>query len=133
MRSGEIPPALREMAETMGVPLYRRYTEAQAAEIIGVSVPTLKRQRAAGKLSYLRLSERRIAFFGFQILNYLMEAIENEPCPDTKQTKSSKSVNTGSPSKNAPTPGAAPGTTKPLDRRAVLASAQRTFSKPKKP
>ncbi len=78
----------------MDVPLYRRYTEANASGILGVSPATLKRIRTKGAIAYIRVSDRHVSFFGFQLLEYLLENIE---CPATAN-ENTKSETTGSPS-----------------------------------
>ena len=70
-----LPPAVQTMtpteagicqsiADTQGFELYRHYTETQAAEFIGVHPATLKKLRLKGGVSFLRLGQRRVAYFG---------------------------------------------------------------------
>ncbi|MEL6980602.1 MAG: helix-turn-helix domain-containing protein [Pseudomonadota bacterium] len=128
---------LRAIAEEMGVVYYARYSENEAADLLGVSVPTLRRLRSDGRLAYIKISDRKIAFFGYQLVHYLLSAVENDPCldpapetpPDPETANASKSATTGSPGKPDPKSGAEPGTTPTLDRRSALASARRTFEK----
>lgn len=47
------------------------YSKPQAAEFIGVSISTLDRLMAAGKIEFYRVSLRRIAFSREQLENYL--------------------------------------------------------------
>lgn len=122
---------LKEMALDMSVPLYRRYSEKDAAQLLDVSVPTLKRLRANGKIAYLRVSQRKIAFFGYQILEHLLNSVEMATCPNTAR-ESSNSATTGSQSKPEAMRGAGRGLTQKLDKQDALASAQRILGKPKK-
>ena len=122
---------LHEMAREMGVPLYRRYNEAQAAFELGVSQSTLKRLRTDGAISYLRISDRKIAYFGYQLLEYLMESVT---CPDMKTEHAipnvpSKSETTGSRNAHTAAHGTELGLIQHPDRRGELASARRILKK----
>lgn len=121
----------REMAAELRIPLYRRYADADAAGILGVSLPTLKRMRHEGKIAYIRVSERKISFFGFQLLDYLLDSVTQPSCPSTKN-ENTKSETTGCPSARTAAHGTGCGSTPILDRHAALALAQRTFRKPSK-
>lgn len=120
---------LVEMAREMEIPLYRRYSESQAAQLLDISPATLKRIRTGGKIPYIRVSERKLAYFGFQLLEYLLENVSS---PSTR-TEPSKSATTGSPDEEIAAPGVEPGSTKQLDKQSALASARRILKKPKKP
>lgn len=119
---------LKEMALEMGVPLYSRYSETESSEIIGVSPATLKRIRQSGSIAYIRVSERKIAFFGFQLLEYLLE---NMQCHNT-QKGTSKSEITGSPKEETAPHGVERGSTTTLGKQDAVASAQRILKKPNK-
>ena len=66
---------LREMAQDMGVALYRRYNAAEAADLIGVPAAELERLRTEGRIAYLQISATHIGFFGCQLLTVLRECI----------------------------------------------------------
>ncbi len=66
---------LREMAGDMNVALYRRYSEAAAAKLLGVSVEHLAGLRQQGQIGYLDLSGNQVSFFGCQLLRYLLDCI----------------------------------------------------------
>lgn len=69
------------IAKEMGITLYRRFTESEASDILGISTQTLRRIKSAGKISYLRVSERHVRFFGFQLCEYLLSNIKEKSCP----------------------------------------------------
>jgi len=123
---------LEEIAKEMDIKLYRRFTESEASDILGLSIQTLRRIRSAGKISYLRVSERHVRFFGFQLCEYLLSNIEEKTCPDTKLTSGHiRSENTGSLNSPVAQHGAGHGSTEPLDKLSALRCAQQTFKKQK--
>ncbi|MEE9330134.1 MAG: hypothetical protein V3V30_08355 [Parvularculaceae bacterium] len=120
------------MAKEAEIPLYRRFTEAQSASIIGISLPTLRRIRARGEIAYLKVSERRIQFLGLQLCSYLVDQIQEVSCPKHHQSVSSNSENTGLANGKNPAPTTNTGTMEKLDKRDAFLSAQRTLMKPRK-
>ena len=64
------------IAETYGFELFRHYSEKQAAFFLSVHPITLKKLRHAGKIAFIRKGNRSIAYFGFQVANYLVRNIE---------------------------------------------------------
>ena len=81
---------LRELAAEMGMVLYRRYTEAEAAEFIGIHPQTLKQKRLAGEIAFVKIGSRTIQYFGYQITEFLLGSIEWHN-PRTLSTDSAKS------------------------------------------
>jgi len=96
---------LEAVASDNELTLYRRYSEAETAQVLRVSLPTIRRMRSRGEIAFLRVSERQIQYFGFQIAEYLIERIENKLCQDT-QKENSSSENTISENKPDPRLGA---------------------------
>jgi len=120
-----------------GITLYTRYNETEAARFLQMSPMTLKRRRREGRISCVKTGDRKIAFFGFQLVEYLLDSIEDknveiETWASTVKETDSKSATTGSPSSPAVRRGAEHGMTPKLSRQDVLASAQRILKKPSK-
>ncbi len=120
-----------------GITLYQRYSEVEAAKFLEMSVPTLKRRRSAGEISYLKLGKRMISYWGFQLVEYLLDSIEDkqetEQWQNTdKTTSDTKSVTIGLASRPEVKHGAGHGTTNNLTRQDALASARRILQKPSK-
>lgn len=66
---------LRDVARDMEVALYRRYTETEAAKILGISEKELAQLRNEGRIAYLQLGDKAVGFFGCQVLTYLLECV----------------------------------------------------------
>ena len=60
---------LRKSAMTDNLP--RLLTEDEAAAYLGINSRTLARLRLAGKIEYVRISERRFRYLESQLLTYL--------------------------------------------------------------
>ena len=120
------------VADAHGISLYDHYSERDAAKVLGLSLVALRRLRTGQRISMLRLSPRKIAFFGYQLVEFLLSSVESIECPDTIKNETSNSEITGFPSSPAATPGVAPGSTRKPDRLSVYHSALRTLQKPDK-
>jgi excisionase family DNA binding protein len=64
-----------EMAAELGVPLYRRYAEPEAAALLDLTPDELQAIRQQGGIGYLQLTASKAGYFGFQLLDYLIAAI----------------------------------------------------------
>lgn len=64
-----------EMAAELGVPLYRRYAEPEAAALLDLTPDELQAIRHKGGIGYLQLTASKAGYFGFQLLDYLLAAI----------------------------------------------------------
>ncbi|MEX1252175.1 MAG: hypothetical protein WEA77_13395 [Hyphomonas sp.] len=128
------PPVLSEfysaIAAAHGISLYGRYSEADAAATLQFSLVSLRRLRANGRIGFVRLSPRKIGFFGYQLVDFLLQAVEEKTCPVTQTAGNSSLENSIFPSGEVRTRGAVPGSIPRIDRQSVLASAQRIMTKP---
>jgi len=116
------------VASGNGFELYKHYSEAQAAEFLGMHHVTLKKRRLKGLIGFVKLGERSIGYFGYQIADYL---IANITCQ--KQSNANfKSVNSGSAVEKTVQSGTPVSTTRQPNAHAVSAYAQKTFQSPKK-
>ena len=124
-------PMIEAIAQEEDIPLYKRFTEAEAAGILQVSVHTLRRIRETGQIAYIRVSERHIRYFGLHLCEYILSKVERVICPDTTSSDS-KSATTGSQNNLAAPRGAGRGTTPKPSKQDALASARRILKKPNK-
>jgi excisionase family DNA binding protein len=103
--------------------LPKRFTVAAAAELLSVSVATVLREIAAGRLACYRLGPKgkKIQVGEHHLGEYL----------SCREAKRSESVNTSSASAATASIGAPAGSTHVLDKPSAVASAQATFGLPK--
>jgi hypothetical protein len=57
------------------VALYRRYDAVEAVKILNVSAVELETLRVRGEIAYLLIGEDHVAFFGCQLLTYLLHCV----------------------------------------------------------
>ena len=98
-----------------------RFTEAVAADKLGISKASLMRERIAGRVHPYRIGQRIIRYTD-AILSEYLESCRNVP---------EKSATTGSPNGQAPRNGVARGTTPTLGRHDAHHLAQTIFKRPK--
>jgi hypothetical protein len=61
-----------EVAKEKGFQLYAQYGERQAAFFVGVEESWMDRHRKAGDIPFVRLSERKVRYFGYQIADIII-------------------------------------------------------------
>lgn len=113
-------PMLEAIATEEDIALYKRFTEAEAADILDVSAPTLRRIRERGEIAYIRVSERRIRYFGLHLCEYILSKVERAICQETPSSES-ESKTSGAQAK--------PMTAQKLSGDDALAAAQRILGK----
>jgi hypothetical protein len=119
----------RQIAQDHGFALYNHYAEPDAAAFLRLHPVTLKKIRLAGSIGYISKGRRTIAYFGFQIADYLIDHLR--PCRATPDTNF-RSGNGGFPSGAEAPPGTPPATIPRPSARAVSALARTILSRPGK-
>lgn len=119
--------ALREaVAAEYGISLFKRYSEAEAANFLQIDHTTLKKMRRAGKVPYVALGERLIRYLGIDIVDLILFGDKWRDIKDA----SSKSDSIGFPNGKVAPLGTGHGR-KPVEPD-VFPLAQTIFQKPSK-
>jgi hypothetical protein len=63
---------MERIAKAHGFDLYQHYSEGEVAKLIKLHPSTLKRARATGAIGFIRKGTKSIAYFGFQLAEYLL-------------------------------------------------------------
>ena len=123
--SVEISQHHTAIAQAKGFQVYDTYSEPEAAQILGVSLSTLSRLRHNGSIGFIQKSVRRVGYFGFHLIDYLLA---QQSCPNTQPIKDSKLATTGSANvKMAQVLGSELGTIHNPHKLNAAASARRTL------
>src|SRR5207244_4522675 len=77
-----------------GIALFRQYGEEQAAHFLSKDLSTVKRWRAKKLIPHIRLGERGVRYFGFHIVDALIQG--TGPWDDEPPISPSSSGPTGS-------------------------------------
>lgn len=109
------------------VRLPRLMKEKIAAEQLGVSVDTIRRERKRGRIAYTMISGR-VRYTDEHLLQYIRRQ-ERGPCINETTIDQEKSADTGSAIAPIPRLGTGRGSTPLPDRRAAYLSAQATLSR----
>ncbi|RZG14374.1 AlpA family phage regulatory protein [Pseudoalteromonas sp. CO342X] len=74
-------PQICDMADSMGICLYQRFSQAEAAFFLHCTIEALTKLQKQHKIEYIQVDEEITEFFGFQLLEYLAQQIQpsNEP------------------------------------------------------
>ena len=116
-----------EIAEANGFELYKRYSEKVAASFLTIHPQTLKTKRLQGRISYVKIGNRNVGYFGFQIADFLIGSITWA----TPRNPLSRSATTGLAENRDETPGTDTGGTQTESAHAAHRLARATLKKPK--
>ena len=111
------------MADIVELP--QLFTEAEAADRLGLSIYTLARERKAGRIAYRKM-RRGVRYTAGDLTAYV-ESIRVPSCRDVESNSASKSEASGSASGPTARHGAGPGSIVSLDRHAAHRLAQATL------
>lgn len=64
------------MADSMGVSLYQRFSQAEAALFLHCTIDMLSELQKRHKIEYIQVTKDLTEFFGFQLLQYLVHQIQ---------------------------------------------------------
>jgi hypothetical protein len=95
----------------MPAELGQRYTEAEAAAELGLTVHTLRRLRYARRIGHVRPSPRTVVYYARHLADFVARN-EIPPCPDGASTSSGSAASTSAASQARPS-GTSAGTTLP--------------------
>ncbi|MDJ0610003.1 MAG: helix-turn-helix domain-containing protein [Kiloniellales bacterium] len=113
------------MSDPQRLPKY--FTLTEAANHLGISPTTVKREIKKGRLGYIVIGERK-RIMKQQLRDYINQR-KQEPCLESECTAQAKSANSGSLNAQTQRPGAEPGSMPRHDRHAAHRLAQATFKK----
>lgn len=87
-------PELSQIADSMGIALYQRFTLAEAALFLRCHATDVKKLQRQGKIDYIEVTESKISFFGYQLLHYLLGSIKGENSSPIEQAAPDKILRT---------------------------------------
>ncbi len=80
---------LCQIADSMGIAMYQRFTIAEASLFLRCSVSNLEELVNSNSISFIQVTKTEINFFGFQLLEHLLGNVNETPKPK-KQTDPSE-------------------------------------------
>ncbi|KJY90369.1 MULTISPECIES: helix-turn-helix transcriptional regulator [Pseudoalteromonas] len=82
-------PQLCEISDSMGLGLYQRLSTQEASLFLRCPLKTIEQLIAQNKIGYISLPNAEIEFFGYMLLEYMLDHI-TEPVKQAKQPQSTK-------------------------------------------
>lgn len=71
-----------KIADGMGVNLYQQFSVAEAALFLRIPISDLETLQKKRKISYIQLTKSNTTFFGFQLVEYLVEQVQAIEAPN---------------------------------------------------
>ena len=72
---------IKEIADSMGIGLYQRFFLNEASVFLHCSEADIKQFLQQDKLEYIKVTETKIEFFGYQLLGYLLKTVSGNIPP----------------------------------------------------
>jgi len=85
-------PELCQIADSMGLALYQRFTPIEASLFLRCPIENIQKLQKQKKLGFIQLPSDHVEFFGYQLLEYLLNHV-SKPTISTTQNKSSNNQN----------------------------------------
>ena len=73
------PHEYKALADSMGISLYQRFTPEEAALFLRCPVQDVKSMVKRQLINFIRITDKQVEFFGYQLLEYLMNSVSNNP------------------------------------------------------
>lgn len=80
-------PELCNIADTMGLALYQRLTPVEASLFLRCTIENIQKLQKQKKLGFIQLPRDQVEFFGYQLLEYLLQQVSS-PVQSQQKTQS---------------------------------------------
>lgn len=77
---------LKEIADNMGIALYQRFTMNEASLFLRCPEADLRRLLQQGQIDHISVTDKQVEFFGYQLLQHLLNSVVGEPAPLPRQS-----------------------------------------------
>jgi len=84
-------PNLCELADSMGISLYQRFTPVEASLFLRCPLIDIEKLQKKGSIEFIQVTKSQTEFFGFQLLNHLLNSIQGNTTPPASATPTSRS------------------------------------------
>jgi predicted DNA-binding transcriptional regulator AlpA len=93
----ELPESLQHLipiANNMGVALYQRFSETDAATFLNIPLESLALIRGQNKISFIQLDSNHIEFFGYQLIEFLIGSVTQANTTQAQSVTSDRMIRT---------------------------------------
>ncbi|MCW8930998.1 MAG: AlpA family phage regulatory protein [Gammaproteobacteria bacterium] len=77
---------IKEIADSMGIALYQRFSLNEASVFLHCSESDIKEFLQQDKLEYIKVTESKVEFFGYQLLGYLLNSVSGNIAPEVNNS-----------------------------------------------
>jgi predicted DNA-binding transcriptional regulator AlpA len=93
MKEQPFPESMVEMANNMGISMYQRFSSSEAALFLRLSNGDLLQLTRSHKISFVQVTQDKVDFFGFQLLEYLLSnVVVKSATPDSSNISQERIV-----------------------------------------
>ncbi len=77
---------LSEIADSMGISLYQRFSLSEASLFLHCQISELEKLIDQRKIEYIQITDDQVDFFGYQLLQYLLGAVQGSSVSSADST-----------------------------------------------
>jgi len=85
-------PTLCELADSMGISLYQRFTTTEASLFLRCPLIDIEKLQKKGNIEFIQITKNQTEFFGFQLLNYLLNSIQGNVASAPPESNSDRII-----------------------------------------
>ncbi len=83
---------LEKIANDMGIALYQRFSVQEASLFLRISATEVQKLIKHNHISFIQTSKKQVDFFGFQLLEYLLNHVKTNTQKPVKQTETTDRI-----------------------------------------
>ena len=75
------PDSYKKIADSMGIGLYQIFSLNEASLFLRCQIPEVEKRMAKSELNCIKISNAEIQFFGYQLLEYILDNVTYHKAP----------------------------------------------------
>lgn len=83
---------LAKIAEGMGISLYQRFSVQEASLFLRVNLDEVQKLVKQNHISFIQTNKNQVDFFGYQLLEHLLNKVKTNPQPRLKQVETTERI-----------------------------------------
>jgi len=84
---------LKQLANNMGIALYQRFSQVEAALFLRCPITELQKLQTKRKIEYIQVTNNQSEFFGYQLVDYILNSIQGKLTPEPKSNGVERIIN----------------------------------------
>ncbi len=83
---------LKTIADDMGISLYQRFSVQEASLFLRIHINNVQKLIKTHQISFIQVDKKQVMFFGYQLLEYLLSSVKNNPPLPVKQPETTDRI-----------------------------------------